>query len=136
VTTTFTLNGKNRVAHTGGYIDKHGVGHFASGGGYGQFHGPGSGTSDSIPAMVSNGEYINSAAIVSRLGVGFFQRINQGAPVYQAASAARHSYPAQAAVCAPSGNGGTHQDITIYQQPGESSAELTQKLGFITRWTN
>lgn len=54
------------------------IGHFASGGGYGLYQGPGSGTSDSIPAMVSNGEYINTAATVARLGVGFFQKLNQG----------------------------------------------------------
>lgn len=86
VTTSVQLTpGGRAVIHTGGYVDKNGVGHFASGGGYGLYQGPGSGTSDSIPAMVSNGEYINSAATVSRLGVDFFQSINRGgapAPTY------------------------------------------------------
>jgi hypothetical protein len=70
--------GKALLPHTGGYVDSNGLGHFATGGGYGMFQGPGSGTSDSIPAMVSNGEYINTAATVSRLGVDFFQKLNRG----------------------------------------------------------
>lgn len=39
--------------------------------------GPGTGTSDSITAKVSNGEYVVKAAAVSRYGVDFFNAINQ-----------------------------------------------------------
>jgi hypothetical protein len=39
--------------------------------------GPGSATSDSIPAMLSNGEYVIKAAAVDRYGVGFFDSLNQ-----------------------------------------------------------
>lgn len=38
--------------------------------------GPGTGTSDSIPALISNGEYVVRAAAVRRYGVGMFDRLN------------------------------------------------------------
>jgi TP901 family phage tail tape measure protein len=38
--------------------------------------GPGTGTSDSIPALISNGEYVIKAAAVQRYGVGMFDRLN------------------------------------------------------------
>lgn len=38
--------------------------------------GPGTGTSDSIPAMVSNGEYVVKASSVARYGVGMFHALN------------------------------------------------------------
>lgn len=40
--------------------------------------GPGTGTSDSIPAWLSNGEYVMTARTVQRLGVGFLNRLNYG----------------------------------------------------------
>lgn len=40
--------------------------------------GPGSGTSDSIPAMLSNGEYVISAAAVRKLGLPLLDRLNSG----------------------------------------------------------
>jgi len=49
---------------------------FAAGG---YISGPGSGTSDSIPAMLSNGEYVVRASAVERLGVPFLDRLNYGA---------------------------------------------------------
>jgi hypothetical protein len=42
----------------------------------GLIHGPGTGTSDSIPAMVSNGEYVVRADAVKQYGVGFFHALN------------------------------------------------------------
>jgi hypothetical protein len=48
-------------------------GPFASGG---YVSGPGTATSDSIPARLSNGEYVVSAPAVSRIGVGALDRIN------------------------------------------------------------
>jgi len=48
---------------------------FAAGG---PVWGPGTGTSDSIPAWLSNGEYVIPAQIVERLGVGFFDLIRSG----------------------------------------------------------
>lgn len=48
---------------------------FASGG---SVAGPGTGTSDSIPAMLSNGEYVLNAQAVDRLGVPFLNGLNTG----------------------------------------------------------
>lgn len=50
-----------------------------TGGGYatgGAIRGPGTGTSDSIPIMASNGEYMQRAAAVQHYGVGFMDDIN------------------------------------------------------------
>lgn len=47
--------------------------HQASGG---RIVGPGTGTSDSIPALVSNGEYIVKAAAVAKYGPTFFDHLN------------------------------------------------------------
>lgn len=61
-----------------------GVGDGAGGGGDGspggfkrggEVDGPGTGTSDSIPARLSDGEYVIPADVVERLGVGFFDRL-------------------------------------------------------------
>lgn len=48
---------------------------FATGG---YVAGPGTGTSDSIPAMLSNGEYVINANAVRRIGVGNLDALNQG----------------------------------------------------------
>ena len=42
----------------------------------GVVYGAGTGTSDSIPAMLSNGEYVMTAAAVQRLGVSMLDRLN------------------------------------------------------------
>jgi hypothetical protein len=50
---------------------------YASGG---HVTGKGTATSDSIPAMLSNGEYVIKASTVAKHGKSFFDRINVGAP--------------------------------------------------------
>jgi len=50
---------------------------FASGG---HVMGKGTGTSDSIPAMLSRGEYVIKASTVAKHGKSFFDRINVGEP--------------------------------------------------------
>lgn len=45
----------------------------------GYITGPGTGTSDSIPAMLSKGEYVIRSAAVDRIGVGALNAINAGA---------------------------------------------------------
>ena len=40
--------------------------------------GPGTGTSDSVPAMLSNGEYVIKASSAAKLGTGFLNAINAG----------------------------------------------------------
>ena len=42
----------------------------------GYISGPGTGTSDSIPARLSNGEYVLRAGAVKQLGVGFLDQLN------------------------------------------------------------
>ncbi|MEU2062908.1 hypothetical protein [Streptomyces sp. NPDC013455] len=56
----------------------------AAGGPSGLVRGPGSGTSDSIPALLSNGEYVIKAAAVRQYGTGLLDAINSGR--YQAAA--------------------------------------------------
>lgn len=51
-------------------------GKFATGG---YITGPGTGTSDSIPAMLSNGEYVLRSAAVDRIGIGTLNAMNAGA---------------------------------------------------------
>ena len=51
-----------------------GVGKGYATGGY--ITGPGTGTSDSIPAMLSNGEYVLRSAAVDRIGVATLNRMN------------------------------------------------------------
>ena len=43
----------------------------------GYISGPGTGTSDSIPAMLSNGEYVIRSAAVDRIGVATLNRMNK-----------------------------------------------------------
>ena len=50
------------------------VKHFGPGGGV---YGPGTGTSDSIPAMLSNWEYVIRAASVQAIGVPALDKINK-----------------------------------------------------------
>ena len=44
----------------------------------GNVRGPGTGTSDSIPAMLSNGEYVIRASSVAKYGAGTFDALNAG----------------------------------------------------------
>lgn len=53
-----------------------GVSVMAATGGY--IRGPGTGTSDSIPARLSNGEFVVREAMVRKYGVGFLHAINRG----------------------------------------------------------
>ncbi|HAQ86513.1 MAG TPA: phage tail protein [Pseudomonas sp.] len=51
---------------------------FATGG---YISGPGTGTSDSVPAYLSNGEYVIRAAAVRKLGKRHLDMLNQGIPI-------------------------------------------------------
>lgn len=69
-TITITTNQVNVANGTPG----RGAGVMKATGGY--ISGPGTGTSDDIPAMLSNGEYVIRAAAVQKYGVHTFDRIN------------------------------------------------------------
>lgn len=58
-----------------GFFAKGGLVKAASGG---AIYGAGTATSDSIPAMLSNGEYVIRAAAVDKLGVPFLDALNTG----------------------------------------------------------
>jgi hypothetical protein len=62
----------------------------------GRIHGPGTGTSDSIPAWLSNGEHVIRAAAASRLdrtvGPNFLNVLNATGDLDRAVSQARTSY--------------------------------------------
>lgn len=62
------------VSATAGFHTVAGI--FAASGG--QIMGPGTSTSDSIPAMLSTGEYVINAAAVSRVGAPLLDAINTG----------------------------------------------------------
>ncbi len=47
----------------------------------GLIRGPGTGTSDSIPALLSNGEYVIRAAAVRKLGKNALDLLNRGIPI-------------------------------------------------------
>lgn len=67
---------------SGSLLGAGGVGGSFVGGraGGGLISGPGSGTSDSILARVSHGEYVVKASSVRRVGVGFLDAVNAGLP--------------------------------------------------------
>lgn len=67
------------AVHQGALNKLHAMGATFAVGGY--VSGPGTGTSDSISARLSNGEYVVNAATVSRLGRSFFDAINGGGTV-------------------------------------------------------
>ena len=68
------LSGNMNATDMANYV-VFGVGNKFATGGF--VSGPGSGTSDSIPAMLSNGEYVIRSAAVDRIGVGTLNRLNR-----------------------------------------------------------
>ena len=69
---------KRQSGHAVGFSDilfKDQLGGYANGG---HIFGPGTATSDSIPAYLSNGEFIHNAASVKKYGVSFMNAINAG----------------------------------------------------------
>ena len=69
---TYGGNSYQNVGPDGGPVSPR----YRASGGY--ISGPGTATSDSIPAYLSNGEYVIRAASVRAFGIGFFNALNQG----------------------------------------------------------
>ncbi|MFJ5306128.1 phage tail tape measure protein [Streptomyces sp. NPDC088350] len=64
---------------TGGLVGRYAVGGAVQAIPFGgAVSGPGTGTSDSIPALISNGEYVVREAAVRKYGVAMFDRLNAG----------------------------------------------------------
>lgn len=68
--TKVDANWVNNPNYRYSFLDKFAAGGYVS--------GSGSGSSDSIPAMLSNGEYVIRASSVSKFGEGFLESINKG----------------------------------------------------------
>jgi hypothetical protein len=78
----------------------------------GHVFGPGSPTSDSIPAWLSNGEYVIKASAVSRVGVGTLDAINDGhMPAFSSGGIVRKVSPSNDIAASAHGGGFTSRDI-------------------------
>lgn len=107
---------------------------FATGG---HVRGPGTGTSDSIPALLSNGEYVIRAAAVRKLGKGYLDLINNGIPLRRFADGGMVESVASMAVAPSLPNLGSltldigGQSTTIYadQSAALDLKRLATKLG-------
>ena len=107
----------------GGYVK-----HFEPGG---PVFGPGTGTSDSIPAMLSNGEYVIRASAVQAIGTPMLDSINKMA---MGGLATTYNIPTKSlAVNAPMGynrGGSVHHyevgGLVINTQPGQSEMEIAR----------
>ena len=62
----------------GGLIEKFAAGGQAFRRAIGRISGPGTGTSDSIPSMLSDGEFVIRASMVKKWGAAFFESLNAG----------------------------------------------------------
>ncbi len=84
----------------------------------GLINGPGTGTSDDIPAMLSNGEYVIRAAAVKKLGAGLLDRLNHAdrVPAFASGGLVGSSGPRMLAADAVPGRAGgasITQNITV-----------------------
>lgn len=98
--------------------------HLATGG---YVAGPGTSTSDSIPAMLSDGEYVMKADAVNRIGRANLDAANSGRVVNGWQRFAQGGYVGNAASTSTAGRGG---DLTIAPQitiEGGSDANANQK---------
>lgn len=89
-----------------------------AGGGY--ISGPGTATSDSIPALLSNGEYVIKAAAVSQYGRGFFESLN-------ARRFASGGYVGGAAPAMAMGGGNLRVEIVNNGSPAKVESASMQK---------
>lgn len=96
----------------------------------GRVFGPGTGTSDSVPAMLSAGEFVVKASSVQRYGVGLLQAINSGSFAMGAGGGAGVSRMAAQAGALSGGSGAAGADNTpqvrlLFDVPGRAPVRLT-----------
>lgn len=101
----------------GGLIQKFAAGGQAFRRAVGRISGPGTGTSDSIPAMLSNGEFVIRASMVRKWGASFFEALNRGMmpPMPKYAMGGAVSLPGAAA---------SQETLTWVIRAGESEANV------------
>lgn len=93
----------------------------------GHVQGPGTATSDSIPAMLSNGEYVLKASAVSRLGVGFLDSLNSGRATRHYASGGLVTPASTQAQGGAASSPSTGVEVNIINQSGQPvQAEASQ----------
>jgi len=90
--------------------------------GGGSVMGAGSWTSDSIPAMLSNGEYVTRAASVAKYGVGFMNSINQGTFNPKFPVAAQNSFTAPSS--GTMGGSTYNINVTVNNEEAQGIADL------------
>lgn len=102
--------------------------HLAEGG---HVQGPGSGTSDSIPAWLSNGEYVLTADAVRRIGVDNLDKLNNGAHVGSAARYASGGLVSSSVAGVSGGNAGSGSNVAVTVNSGggldQSDAPMLEK---------
>ncbi|HSW65229.1 MAG TPA: tape measure protein, partial [Dissulfurispiraceae bacterium] len=102
----------------GGLIQKFAAGGQAFRRAVGRISGPGTGTSDSIPSMLSNGEFVIRASMVRKWGAGFFEALNRGMmpPVPR--------YAMGGAVNVPLSMSGSSEALTVTFRAGDLEAPV------------
>jgi hypothetical protein len=81
----------------------------------GYISGPGTGTSDSIPARLSNGEYVIRASAVRKYGSGMFDQLNRGVAKFASGG--------------PVGNGGSSFPSSMVTEFGPQSMAAVRNSG-------
>jgi hypothetical protein len=99
----------------------------AAGGGY--ITGPGTATSDSIPAYLSNGEFVMQAAAVRHLGVDFLHDLNNSASPGAVRRSRSRGYAEGGLVTASGGQATGGFDATIGLEEGLVARHIRTKSG-------
>lgn len=114
-------------AATGGYVNDGQITHrYAKGG---MVRGPGTGTSDSIPARLSNGEFVSDAKTVSYFGADFFLNLKHMARSFQSPSPILNRTPgfANGGLVGGTGVGETRVVIQNSGSPKEATSVTTEQ---------
>lgn len=112
---------------TGGYVNGGQITHrYAQGG---MVRGPGTGTSDSIPARLSNGEFVSDAKTVSHFGADFFLNLKHMARSFQSPSPILNRTPgfANGGLVGGAGAGETRVVIQNSGSPKEATSVTTEQ---------
>nr|WP_315415756.1 phage tail tape measure protein [uncultured Pseudomonas sp.] len=105
------------------YLDSHKTPAFATGG---LISGPGTGTSDSILARLSNGEYVMNAESVRMFGTGLLDQMNAGMiPAFAAGGGIGEVGP-QLEVTGPSGIYNANQAASMLKGGGDMGALVSE----------